>query len=503
MHALLPEHHDTGGEMRCPFCNLSRSKSQWSQGQWTSRSQYSNGYIGCRSCRQACSSGAYLSAWPVPLYNFAAGLATCLDEIARKVARHPATTYLWDRFMASWEDDVLRRTRKEMSHYGALPSTYPWEPKDWMEVVRGVGPDAHTTARHFYDAPSDVYACSIALLFPGATSTGQHNSEYFGEVVEAILGMCWFFKQRVAITTLLARVSKYIYGLKALLDIGSLDEDLNRSILEDFIADHSLFYEAQLDDEVDGDALCTPQFLVPPSFLDEREREYIQSLMQNLSTAVPELTSICNEPCGGVGDDDTEIFFGGPGGDLGDNARESSSSDAADDAGQHGDVRGDDATDSAPRGMNDDARQHGDSHFLFTTQDSWRFEKTLGYESAAEADAWSWAAVQTEASDFTWGQSVRWEYWVAHAAWAKDLVVTHIGIAFSGTPRQPHLWCRAGRGDAPVHLELYQAGEKTIVYPISERTFNERCGRLLASTGASYCRQGVSGSTLTKRRRRC
>ena len=144
----------------------------------------------------------------------------CLDELCYRVAQHTNVSSSWEAFIGDWQRDVLRPTRKDLSHCGAIPCTFAWEPKHWYESAPG---GARAASEWRYDAGNDVYAFSIAVAFPGAPSAKQHNSEFLGDVLEGILGLCWVCGKTIGLAKILMLASKYIYGLKALLVLDSFD----------------------------------------------------------------------------------------------------------------------------------------------------------------------------------------------------------------------------------------------------------------------------------------
>ena len=316
--------------MECPCCGQERPKKFWTKGQWASYRAYCNGYIGCRSCREDTANGMQRHSYLQK--HVAAGLASCLDELCHHVASHAEATFQWDAFMEAWERDVLRETRKDLSHYGALPSTLPWEPRLWTpgdadsaswKTMKEASRDANSApeARDWYfDAGNDVYAFSIQLLFPHATSTKRHNSNYLGDVLEAILGLCWLCHDTTSLAMLLVRASKYVYGLKSWLALDSFDHSQNRQAVYRYIAEHSCFrtdgkgsaprdldftshshvHHAWTGEHerfpVVGTATSSDVAL-PAAWFEDFEREYLKELFQklHLHTGAPALLAICDE----------------------------------------------------------------------------------------------------------------------------------------------------------------------------------------------------------------
>ena len=255
-----------------------------------------------------------------------------MDELCHHVASHAEATFQWDAFMEAWERDVLRETRKDLSHYGALPSTLPWEPRLWTpgdadsaswKTMNEASRDANSApeARDWYfDAGNDVYAFSIQLLFPHATSTKRHNSNYLGDVLEAILGLCWLCHDTTSLAMLLVRASKYVYGLKSWLALDSFDHSQNRQAVYRYIAEHSCFrtdgkksaprdldftshshvHHAWTGEHerfpVVGTATSSDVAL-PAAWFEDFEREYLKELFQklHLHTGAPALLAICDE----------------------------------------------------------------------------------------------------------------------------------------------------------------------------------------------------------------
>ena len=262
--------------MQCPCCQ----KNKRSNSQWPTRSSHgSDGQV------------------------HAVGLATCLQQLVDRVAEYPHVATLWDESMELWEHCMRHITTKKLSQYGALPRTSPWEPSHWTDPGHDEDGDAASTPRCFYDPHRDVYAYSIALLLPSASSTARYDADYLGVVVEAMLGWCWLFKQQVPIVTLLARTCKYVYRLKTLLNISSFDSE-NRLLLERFLATHSLevFPKEQRDvarhaNQVPGGAHSTPKLFVRPAWLAGHDFDNIDVLLEHVGTGEPGLASICNELC--------------------------------------------------------------------------------------------------------------------------------------------------------------------------------------------------------------
>ena len=191
-----------------------------------------------------------------------------MDELLHHVSVHAEATSQWDAFMDAWRMNVLREKKKKLSHYGALPTTLPWEPRHWTSgdaestssglgnCVLGDAKSAPGVREWYFDAGNDVYAFCIQLVFPNAASTRRHNREYLGDVLEAILGLCWISQQSIKLAMLLQRASKLLYGLKAWLVLGSFDHHENRMAVYRFIAEHSQFGR-EAEGATPGGAGCT------------------------------------------------------------------------------------------------------------------------------------------------------------------------------------------------------------------------------------------------------
>ena len=188
-----------------------------------------------------------------------------------------------------------------MSHYGGLPVSYPWEPVHWTDAVTE---DAQS-ASQFYDAGNDVYAFAIRVLFPSAQTTSWHNSGYLGDVIEAILGVCWLCQQSTSIGVLLALASKYIYSLKTLLSIDSLDVIDNRRQLTDFITAKTQYNHHQT--QVTSPNLQPDRVSLPEGWFGDDERAYLTKLLQHLCTDAPPLLCICDEVRTELGVDLTNV----------------------------------------------------------------------------------------------------------------------------------------------------------------------------------------------------
>ena len=264
--------------MQCPLCGQRREKKQWTKGQWTSYSAAANGYVGCRSCRDA---GAHNIETPAhspdascALRQAAAGLATRLGHLIREVSLHPWASVHWDDFMSRWEADVARATRKDLSHHGVLASTLPWEPRHWSECVPTVvSSGVAQSTQWYYDAGNDVYAFSVKIVFPRATSTRGHNANYLGDVVEAILGICLICREQTGLATILGNASRYLYGIKALLSFDSFNcEEVQLAVL-DFIDKHSQFQpQPPQQRAVPSVAQSTPDASMPDACFEDDER---------------------------------------------------------------------------------------------------------------------------------------------------------------------------------------------------------------------------------------
>lgn len=332
--------------MQCHCCGQFLSKKFWTKGQWTSSRTYHDGYIGCRSCREAIayengfqSQAVASQAKQCLQFQDAEKLATCMDELCYHVALHAEATRLWDIFMEAWQMDVFRETRKDLSHYGALPTTLAWEPRHWTPD------DAHSASgagSWYFDAGNDVYAFTIEMLFPHASSTQHHNSTYLGDVVEAILGLCWKCRETTGLATILTRASKYVYGLKACLVLGSFDQQENRKALCRFIAEHSQFRReeqsaardsgattgtsgayvsaagrVELERSSSGGAGSTSDAALPIAWFEEFERHYLLGILQNLHlrTDASALPAICDEaynmPADGLTEHESNIELDG------------------------------------------------------------------------------------------------------------------------------------------------------------------------------------------------
>ena len=226
--------------MQCPCCHQQCSKKLWSQSQWEAASPYANGFIGCKECRRTRAANWTENLTPA-LQELLVGFATCLDSLCHQVLAYEKATVQWDSFMWSWESELLQATRKEMSHYGGLPVSYPWEPTHWTDNVSG---DAQSASK-FYDAGNDVYAFAIHALFPNAESTSRYNSTYLGDVIEGVLGVCWVTRQVTSMGVLLTLASKYIFALKTLLSLESLDKMPNRQRLTEFVQTNSQRWKPQ------------------------------------------------------------------------------------------------------------------------------------------------------------------------------------------------------------------------------------------------------------------
>ena len=216
--------------------------------------------------------------------------------------------------MWSWESELLQATRKEMSHYGALPVSYPWEPTHWTDVVTG---DAQSASK-FYDAGNDVYAFAIHALFPNAESTSRYNSKYLGDVIEGVLGFCWVTRQSTSMGVLLAHASKYVFALKTLLSLESLDKTPDRQRLIEFVSTRSQRnpqqqHVATSSSSTSPAAACsqqqhaTPRVRLPKGWFNENERTYLTRLLQHLCPASPPLLSICYEVRKEHGDEATRV----------------------------------------------------------------------------------------------------------------------------------------------------------------------------------------------------
>ena len=205
--------------------------------------------------------------------------------------------------MSQWESNVPRRTRKELSYYGALPVTFPWEPTHWVDPASGdadsapgsnSGTSAANKALKFFDAGNDVYAFAIQSLFPEAVSTSRYNSEYLGDVAEAVLGICWIRNQTASLATLLTHASKYVFALKTLLDLGTLDRSENRIALKDFVRANCQ-YKCQYQGQLHTGAEHKPEGVLANAWPDENERGYLSGLLQHPYTDAPPMPAICDE----------------------------------------------------------------------------------------------------------------------------------------------------------------------------------------------------------------
>ena len=112
----------------------------------------------------------------------------------------------------------------------------------------------------------------------------------------------------------------------------------------------------------------------------------------------------------------------------------------------------------------------------------------------SDKEAWRWASKQAAARDLTKDRSFGWERWTCHAAWAKDLTIMNIGIAFAddnqaATPgshqASPFFWTRAARNGVILHFEIHRRS-KTSAYPISEDTYKKKFAGLYQSDQKSY-----------------
>lgn len=309
--------------MNCPFCQKLRYKREWTKSQWASECAHSNGYLGCRLCREARSKADISSTLTPEMTVQAEGLATCLDELTQLVSQDFQATKHWDEFMYKWEADKLRATRKELSQYGGLRCTYPWEPKQWTATA----PGSTLKTVSYFNPQKDVYAYSIAHVFPSAESTARHNKEHLGDVVETLVGLCCFLHQNAGIVTLLTRASKYIYGLKMLLQLGSLHDSGSRRRLQEFVTRHSHFLHSTHLRDTSGYAESAPKIRpqIDSSLLQDREREYVETMLDGLYCCGPRLLAICDEPCDeSVGEDAPGVCGEG-----------------ADDAQEHDEISGD------------------------------------------------------------------------------------------------------------------------------------------------------------------
>ena len=181
-----------------------------------------------------------------------------------------------------------------MSYCGGLVVSYPWEPTHWREDAGAAG-SASTEAIKFYDAGNDVYAFAIESLFPDASSTRHHNSGYLGDVVEAILGICWICKQTTGMAVLLALASKYVFALKTMLNLESLDQAHNKAALRRSVAKYSQLSRQR--EQQASPPVSEPSKVVslPADWFSEEEHNYLTQLLQNLRTSEPSLVAICDE----------------------------------------------------------------------------------------------------------------------------------------------------------------------------------------------------------------
>ena len=516
----------------------------------------------------------------------------------------------WDSFMWAWESELLRPTRKEMSHYGGLPVSYPWEPTHWTDVVTG---DAQSASK-FYDAGNDVYAFAIHALFPNAESTSRYNSKYLGDVIEGVLGFCWVTRQSTSMGVLLAHASKYVFALKTLLSLESLDKTPDRQRLIEFVSTRSQRnpqqqHVATSSSSTSPAAACsqqqhaTPRVRLPKGWFNENERTYLTRLLQHLCPASPPLLSICDEVRQEHSDEATRVTN-----DAQERVQGPLSSQSADqrtntaprtsvvpliftmaDVPKHRSMQGG-STKSANAKLKEMRRAHatqlgygapgfeinitqepwwriwlakakfdmdlneiigdGVTDFLFealpwTDQNTGQLRtdftiltrkhrirlhpQSSGKESLpvfvphdqghmprgtieqsttahrshlgfsqhdlmSDKEAWRWASEQAAARDLTEDRSFGWERWTCHAAWAKDLTIMNIGIAFaddnqSATPRShqasPFFWTRATRNEVILHLEIHKRS-KTSAYPISEETYKEKFAKLCQRDLTSY-----------------
>ena len=240
--------------MDCPCCGVLRYSKQWSKSQWTALSPYVDGLFGCRQCRAGTSEVDPDDVnYRDRRSQLTVELATYLDGCRRMIAAYPSATSRWDAFMCTWESGAPKATRKKLSHNGALPRTFPWEPSHWADppstarvAPYGDAESAPSTPRMFYDAGNNVYAFAIQWLFPEAESTSRYSSEYLGDVVEAILGLDWLSQKQTSLAWLLALTSKYLFGLSCLCKIESFDYHENRKILEQIVSGHSRISNDQL-----------------------------------------------------------------------------------------------------------------------------------------------------------------------------------------------------------------------------------------------------------------
>ena len=279
-------------------------------------------------------------------FQIAQELASCMDELCFHVALHVQATSHWDAFMLAWQKDVLKVTRKDLSHYGALPTTFPWEPEHWTpllgdaksasavrEWTSGDAKSASGARDWYFDAGNDVYALSIQMLFPNATTTQFYNVESLGDVLEAVLGVCWICRVTTSLATLLTRASKYLYGLKSCLALESFKYQENREKVRTFISEHSQFQREEQsaargsgattgtsgayvsavgcvehERSSPGGAASTSGVALPTAWFEEFERDYLHGLLQTLQlrNGTSALLAMCDEAYNMPTDDVTE-----------------------------------------------------------------------------------------------------------------------------------------------------------------------------------------------------
>ena len=173
--------------MQCPNCVYFRSSGSWRPSQWRTWSPVTEEFHQCKVCDgELAEQDSWAWSQPIepsspppppssppPSYNWPPEGAILLD-IAKTMKQDT-----FAEFIDLWMENLSRRTRKNLSHSGALRSN-DGDPVHFICKHTGLG---------YFDPTNYIYF--MTLMFLAGPMSRSWNTETRGDICEALMGFSY------------------------------------------------------------------------------------------------------------------------------------------------------------------------------------------------------------------------------------------------------------------------------------------------------------------------